>query len=202
MTAVRAEHAARPLSGAEIRTLTSKLNARPLPPDRPRGDATRARPSPPSPKPEPGRVASYAELLELTAATGEIVESMDMAFGRSETKLDAMQMRFDNQLAALKNENQSLRLILENLRITQRGERGIDGDRGPPGRDGRDGVGQIGPQGPQGERGPPAVAIAAWEARPERLEIVPVYSDNSRGVPANLRSLFEFAIGEDDTEEG
>jgi len=30
-----------------------------------------------------------------------------------------------------------------------------------------------------------------WEPRPDRFELVPVYADGSRGVPANLRSLFE-----------
>jgi len=35
------------------------------------------------------------------------------------------------------------------------------------------------------------VAITAWEPRPDRFELVPVYADGSRGVPASLRSLFE-----------
>ena len=77
--------------------------------------------------------------------------------------------RLRSELEALKlahgklvNENQSLRLILENLRITQRGERGVDGDRGPPGRDGRNGVGAQGPRGEPGPPGRPAPTIVAW----------------------------------------
>jgi hypothetical protein len=97
-----------------------------------------------------------------------------------------------NTISALQNENQALKLILENLRITQRGERGIDVDRGPPGRDGRDGLqGAIGPRGERGEQGPPAPRLSAWEAHPERFEVVPVFSTGERGPAISLLALFQ-----------
>jgi hypothetical protein len=111
----------------------------------------------------------------------------------------------ENTIGALKNENQALRLILENLRITQRGERGVDGDRGPPGRDGRDGVGQIGPRGEPGPMGPPAPMIAAYEPDVSRFMVTRRHTDGTSGVPMHLRSLFEHfnaEISGDDDEEG
>jgi hypothetical protein len=102
-------------------------------------------------------------------AHNETVDTINWLQDRLKSKFDAL----ENTIGALKNENQSLRLILENLRITQRGERGVDGDRGPPGRDGRDGVGQIGPQGPQCERGPPAAMIAAWSRALNSFNLFP-----------------------------
>lgn len=96
----------------------------------------------------------------------------------------------ENTIGALKNENQALRLILENLRITQRGERGIDGDRGPPGRDGRDGVGQIGPRGERGDRGAPAPRLTTWNIDEDRFIATPVFGDGSTGAPLNLLPLF------------
>jgi hypothetical protein len=121
----------------------------------------------------------------------DIAEALVEAQDRAKAKFDTMQASFDNQIGALKNENQALRLILENLRITQRGERGIDGDRGPPGRDGRDGVGQIGPRGERGERGKPAVAVVEWRPDPEAFTVQALLSDGTTGPMIALRSLFE-----------
>jgi hypothetical protein len=97
----------------------------------------------------------------------------------------------ENTIGKLQNENQALRLILENLRITQRGERGIDGDRGPPGRDGRDGEGRIGPAGPRGDRGKDAPAICAWALDDANFSATPILSDGGNGAVLHLRGMFE-----------
>jgi hypothetical protein len=94
-------------------------------------------------------------------------------------------------LGALKNENQSLRLILENLRVTQRGERGIDGDRGPPGRDGRDGEGRIGPRGERGEQGKAAPTIVAWALDDAAFSATPILGDGGTAATLRLRGMFE-----------
>ena len=92
----------------------------------------------------------------------------------------------------LVNENQALRLILENLRITQRGERGIDGDRGPPGRDGVQGpTGPAGPQGPKGERGVPAARIVGWECEDNASIVYPLLQTGHRGPGLRLRSVLD-----------
>jgi hypothetical protein len=122
----------------------------------------------------------------------ECAATMDETQARVAAKFAEVRAEFGNQVTALRNENTALRLILENLRVTQRGERGIDGDRGPPGAAGRDGLqGPIGPRGERGEQGPSAPMIAAWEPRPEQFQVTPVFSDGSRGVPLNFRPLFE-----------
>jgi hypothetical protein len=60
------------------------------------------------------------------------------------------------------------------------------------GRHGHEGrPGARGERGERGERGLPAPSIVALEPRPDRFELIPVYADGSRDVPANLRSLFE-----------
>ena len=123
-----------------------------------------------------------------------IVEANELTLGLIET----MRAHFagklaglENTIGALKNENQALRLILENLRITQRGERGIDGDRGPPGRDGRDGVGLAGPRGERGERGQAAPAIAAWEIDDSAFVAYPLLANGRKGPGLHLRGMFE-----------
>lgn len=124
-----------------------------------------------------------------------IVEANELTLGLIET----MRAHFagklaglENTIGALKNENQALRLILENLRITQRGERGLDGDRGPPGAAGRDGLqGQIGPRGEPGERGRPAAKITAWTIADDEFTATPVMSDGGAGATLYLRGLFE-----------
>jgi hypothetical protein len=148
-------------------------------------------PGAPTWTPQPGVPAMRDDLAMAMDVIRDIAEALVEAQDRAKAKFDTMQASFDNQIGALKNENQALRLILENLRITQRGERGIDGDRGPPGRDGRDGVGQIGPRGERGERGLPAPRISAWEPYPERFEIVPVLSTGERGPAIALLALFQ-----------
>ena len=91
----------------------------------------------------------------------------------------------------MQNENAALRLILENLRITQRGERGVDGDRGPPGRDGRDGQGLIGPRGEAGPKGEPAPRLATWIVDEDRFTVTPILGDGSSGASLSLLGLFE-----------
>jgi hypothetical protein len=96
-----------------------------------------------------------------------------------------------NTIGKLQNENQALKLILENLRITQRGELGIDGDRGPPGRDGRDGEGKIGPAGPVGPKGLDAPRIVSWEISDSDFVAYPLLSTGHKGPGLDLRGLFE-----------
>jgi hypothetical protein len=193
-TAVRAWMQSKSAS-AEVISLghpvRAPLGLRPAP-GRPDDDAheTSAKPSAPNVwAPQPGRVAQFDELMELTKASGEIVEAMDQAFGRAETKLAEMQGRFDNEIGALRNENQSLRLILEHLRITERGERGCDGDRGAPGVAGRDGVGLAGPAGPRGERGLPAARIVSWDTDLVRFTVTPLLSNGNKAATLPLKEL-------------
>ena len=148
--------------------------------------------SAPTRRPQPGVPAMRDDLAMAMDVIRDIAEALVEAQDRAKAKFDTMQASFDNQIGALKNENQALRLILENLRITQRGERGIDGDRGPPGRDGRDGQqGPIGPRGERGERGLLAPTIIEWRPDPEAFTIQAILSDGSTGPMIALRSLFE-----------
>ena len=81
-------------------------------------------------------------------------------------------------------EVREMRAIQESARIASRGEAGVAGPRGIPGSQG-----PTGPRGERGERGVPAVAIAGWEPRSERFEVVPPTGE--RGPPINLLSLFQ-----------
>jgi hypothetical protein len=113
-------------------------------------------------------------IMESFAAAEEIIRlSADRLKAElTETRTEVSALR--NALGALKNENAALKLILENLRVTQRGERGVDGDRGPLGRDGRDGApGALGPRGEAGPRGEPAPRIASWTIDEERFLAAP-----------------------------
>jgi hypothetical protein len=141
--------------------------------------------------PRPGVPAMDDDLWEVTTALTGLGETLEYIASRAADKFERMQASFDNQIAALKNENQALRQILENLRITQRGERGVDGDRGPPGRDGRDGVGQIGPRGEPGPPGKAAPTIAAWATDDDAFSATPILSDGSNGAVLRLRGMFE-----------
>ena len=116
-----------------------------------------------------------------------VYRALDETCGHFERKIAGL----ENAIGTLKNENQSLRLILENLRITQRGERGIDGDRGPPGRDGRDGVGQVGPAAPRGDKGHDAPRIVAWEINNSEFVAYPLLSTGRKGPGLHLRAMFE-----------
>jgi Collagen triple helix repeat (20 copies) len=94
--------------------------------------------------------------------------------------------------AKLINENTALRLILENLRITQRGERGVDGDRGAPGAAGRDGLqGPIGPKGEPGPRGLDAPKIVSFEVDDAAFVAYPLLSTGHKGPGLHLRGMFE-----------
>jgi hypothetical protein len=128
---------------------------------------------------------TVALIVQSNALLVDLVEDQRRHF---ESKLPGL----GNTIDALKNENQALKLILENLRITQRGERGIDGDRGPPGRDGRDGApGALGPRGDKGAKGDPAPRLATWSVDAERFTVTPVFGDASSGAALNLLELFQ-----------
>lgn len=127
-------------------------------------------------------------------AIGLVAESNALILGLIEDVRRSFERKIaglENAHAKLVNENSALRLILENLRVTQRGERGIDGDRGPPGRDGRDGEGKIGPQGPAGPKGAAAPRIAAWEIDDSGFVAYPVLSNGHKGPGLHLRGMFE-----------
>jgi hypothetical protein len=97
-------------------------------------------------------------------------------------------------LIEARHEVRELKLIQESLRISTRGESGRDGARGVPGRDGQQGP--IGPRGERGERGLPAPRISAWEAHPERFEVVPVFSTGERGPAIALFQAYDSAVSE------
>jgi hypothetical protein len=167
----------------------TKLDARP-PPNRPR---RRKSPAADEVAHEANPRASEADLGEyenpvvgLVAESGALlVQLIEDQRRHFESKIAGL----GNTIGALQNENKSLRLILENLRVTQRGERGIDGDRGPPGRDGRDGA--QGPPGPKGSRGQRGFETTGWLINEAEYCITPLYYDNSQGPTLNLRGLFE-----------
>ena len=75
--------------------------------------------------PQPGVPAMRDDLAMAMDVIRDIAEALVETQDRAKAKFDEVQAQFANQIAALKNENQSLRIILENLRITQRGDRGI-----------------------------------------------------------------------------
>jgi hypothetical protein len=146
-----------------------------------------SRTSRPAASASPASEAGFAEYTDPTI--GLVAESNELLLGL----VDDQRRHFENKLAglvntveALQNENKSLRLILENLRITQRGERGIDGDRGPPGRDGAQG-----PPGPKGSRGQRGFETTGWLINEAEYCITPLFYDNSQGPTLNLRGLFE-----------
>jgi hypothetical protein len=190
-----------------------------LPPDRPRGDAaSRSRrplglapgvgPSEPAAD-EPAFVSGVPSVAvslspEARAAPvtmADLAEALDTAIGINwdgETLIRARIGELQGEVSELKaaliearHEVRELKLVQESLRISTRGESGRDGMRGVPGRDGRDGVGIAGPRGERGERGLPAPRISAWEAHPERFEIVPVFSTGERGPAIALLGLFQ-----------
>lgn len=76
--------------------------------------------------------------------------------------------------------------ISERLRVENAGP---IGPAGPMGRDGHEV--RPGPRGERGEQGPAGLAVAAWEPRPDRFDVTPVYASGEHGLPLNLTSLFE-----------
>ena len=148
------------------------------------------RPAAPSASPAPADSSSgEPTLMDVMVTLTEFAQIVGEQQTRVQAKFDEIRAQFENKVAALKNENQSLRLILENLRITQRGERGNDGDRGPPGQDGRDG--SVGPPGPKGSRGQRGFETTGWLINEAEYCITPLFYDNSQGPTLNLRGLFE-----------
>lgn len=205
------------LSDSEVADLTKRLANRPLPRDgsaiarrplpaehvrRPLGLAPapgadedgQARPAPAHPSAQDDfsearrrAPASFGELLMLAdAVKEEVSKPVNEVLGEIWAEFDKLK----NTIGKLQNENQSLRLILENLRVTQRGERGIDGDRGPPGRDGVQGPqGARGERGEKGERGVPAARITAWEVDETKFVAYPVLQTGARGPGLHLKEL-------------
>jgi hypothetical protein len=150
----------------------------------------------------PSVAAGLSEAARARAATmGDVAEALDTAIAIDRDGDELFRERIGelrSQVSELKaaliearHEVRELRLVQESLRISTRGESGRDGARGVPGRDGRDGVGIAGPRGERGERGLPAPRISAWEAHPERFEVVPVFSTGERGPPIALLALFQ-----------
>jgi hypothetical protein len=150
----------------------------------------------------PSVAASLSPEARAAPATmADVAEALDTAIGinwdgdtLTRARIGELQGEVSELKAALieaRHEVRELKLIQESLRISTRGESGRDGARGVPGRDGRDGVGIAGPRGERGERGLPAPRISAWEAHPERFEIVPVFSTGERGPAIALLGLFQ-----------
>ena len=140
-----------------------------------------------------------AATLARPATMGDVAEALDTAIAIDRDGDELFRERIGelrSQVSELKaaliearHEVRELKLIQESLRISTRGESGRDGARGVPGRDGQQGP--IGPRGERGERGLPAPRISAWEAHPERFEVVPVFSTGERGPPIALLALFQ-----------
>jgi hypothetical protein len=137
--------------------------------------------------------SAFEDILE-TALAG--VFDGDEAVFKCVTKLrervSELEGTHRNELAELRLaltearcEIREMKAIQENARTLSRGEQGVAGPRGIPGPPGE---ARVGPAGPRGE---PAPMIAAWEPDAARFVLTPVHSDGSRGVPQNLRSLFE-----------
>jgi hypothetical protein len=150
----------------------------------------------------PSVAAGLSEAARARAATmGDVAEALDTAiaidrdgdelFRAKIGELRNLISDLKGELTEARHEIRELKLIQESLRISTRGESGRDGARGVPGRDGRDGVGAPGPRGERGERGLPAPRISAWEAHPERFEVVPVFSTGERGPAIALLGLFQ-----------
>jgi hypothetical protein len=89
-------------------------------------------------------------------------------------------------IAELWSELSQMRSIQEASRVASRGEEGREGPRGIPGP-----IGPRGERGKAGEPGAPAREVVAWDIDVDRFAVIPVFSDGSRGVPINLRGLFE-----------
>jgi hypothetical protein len=126
--------------------------------------------------------------MDYVALTAEAIDLLSGALARTKTELELRLAGMETQLGAVKNENTALRLILENLRVTQKGERGDRGDRGPPGADGA-----TGPPGAKGSPGAPGRGprITAWVTHAETYEITPLFDDGTRGATMTMRPLFE-----------
>jgi hypothetical protein len=141
----------------------------------------------------PANEAVFAEYAD--PAIGLVVQSNELILSLIEDGRRHFERKIaglENAHAKLVNENTALRLILENLRVTQRGERGVDGDRGAPGVAGRDGLqGPIGPAGPIGPKGLDAPRIVSWEIEDSAFVAYPLLSNGHKGPGLHLRGMFE-----------
>jgi hypothetical protein len=203
--ATAAETVEPPMSAAETAALLARMRGRvpldarvppkletPVPPVGPSSPWPRREPANDDGAPPalPGEPTPHE--MGLVGLMTEIAEALAHLRNDAQRKFNEVQAEFKNEIAALKNENTALRLILENLRIRERGERGVDGDRGPPGRDGRDGInGSPGPRGEKGGRGQRGFEITGFLINEAEYCITPLFYDNSQGPTLNLRGLFE-----------
>ena len=168
-------------------------------------------------KEDKGRLAESAAMWNvyliansLSAITNDVHDVLKKQIVESEAKRAAMAADIqtklgglENTIGALKNENTALRLILENLRIRERGERGESGERGPPGRDGAQGpTGPKGERGERGERGLPAAKLVSWDVDEARLVATPLMSNGARGPGLRLKGVFEAFSDQISGEEG
>ena len=138
------------------------------------------------------RPATQGMIWEAVALAEEMIDDrvypLQAKIAEARAEISRLELALANLRAAfaeMKAKTAELDFVSERLRVEKRGPPGMRGERG---RDGPPGKGE---RGAQGERGLPAPAIAAWEVRPERFEVVPVYSTGERGPPINLLALFQ-----------
>ena len=132
-------------------------------------------------------VFGYADILLMIHA--EEKKRSEKVFAELRAEIAALRLenaRSTGALAEAKAKLSEIDFIVERLKIDRRGPPGLRGERG---RDGPPGA--RGERGERGETGAPAPALAAWEVRPERFEIVPRYSNGEAGPPICLLALFQ-----------
>ena len=137
----------------------------------------------------PVTVEMLFENLDVTFDGDDVLYSRIIELRAKITELETEHARAQALTAELKSKLHEVDFIVERLRIEGKGPPGQKGERGRDGREGPPGV--RGERGERGERGLPAPVIAAWEARPERFEIVPVFSNGEKGPPIALLALFQ-----------
>ena len=172
------------------------LGLRPIIDDDERTKASREPPSdgPPMRKPADDRAAFMSDIDMIVFTTGRVIgEEVGELQREIKHRLAGLEAAQRTELAdlratvaELRGELREMKAIQEAARIASRGEQGLAGPRGIPGP-----PGPRGERGAPGERGTPAREVAAWEPDGSRFTITPAFTDGSRGVPANLRSLFE-----------
>jgi hypothetical protein len=145
----------------------------------------------------------YFGMSAVTSIADKIhrVTKKSIAAVRAEAREQVARLELENAeqraiIAELRAKQSEHEFIISRLRIENAGPIGPQGLMGRDGAEGRPGV--RGERGEQGEGGLPAREIASWE--PRDFQIVPVFTDGTRGVPINLRPAFEQydASGDDD----
>jgi hypothetical protein len=143
------------------------------------------------------------EARSAPASLGDVAEALDTAVAidfdgdgllrarigelrREIARLEVENAKLLASVAEVRSKLHEVSFVQERLQIERRGPPGVAGPRGADGP-----AGMRGERGERGEAGPPEPTIAAWEPRPERFEVVPVFSDGSRGPAIALLSLFQ-----------